>query len=249
MFEALPAAARVVIVIVGLMIITIAVKGGWGRIKVQNHRIQTGITLIYSLIQYVTFIVGLTWVLSILGVDVNMIFASVGIVALIVGFSAESLIADVITGLFMIFENQFNVGDVVEVDGYRGSVEKIGIRTISVRDAGDNLKIVNNSNIKNMVNLSSDISRAICDIGVSYEEDLVKVEEQLPGILEEIYGRHKDIFLHTPAYIGVQELKKQGLLLRFMADVEERDIFSGRRILNRELYLELGKRNIKISHE
>lgn len=165
---------RIIFVFVVMGLITALTKAVLSKAKVKSHRIQTIITLLHSTVQYVTAIVGLIWVLSVIGVDVNTIFASVGIVALIVGFSAESLIADVITGLFMIFENQFNVGDVVEIDGYRGSVEQIGIRTISIRDSGDNLKIINNSNIKNMINLSSNISKAVCDIGISYEADLKK---------------------------------------------------------------------------
>ena len=67
--------------------------------------------------------------------------ASVGVVALVVGFGAESLIEDMITGLFMLFENQYNVGDIVEVDGFRGTVTSIGIRTTCITDPGDNVKI------------------------------------------------------------------------------------------------------------
>lgn len=246
MFQDFSSVLKIIAVIIGLMLVTAVLRTILGKIRSGNHRIQTAITLIYSLIQYVAFIVGMVWVLNIAGVDVGMIFASVGIVALIVGFSAESLIADVITGLFMIFENQFNVGDVIEVDGYRGTVEKIGIRTVSVRDAGDNLKIVNNSKIKTMVNLSSDVSKAVCDIHISYEDDLETVESEILELLEGIYKSYKEIFLSLPQYSGVQELTEQSLVLRIVAQVDERNIFQGRRILNRELYLGLKKKKVHI---
>ncbi|MCD8221974.1 MAG: mechanosensitive ion channel family protein [Clostridiales bacterium] len=204
--KTLPTPVKMIGVVLLLIVITLLVRAVLKAIRIKNHRIQTILTLTYSLVQYVAFIVGLAWCLSIAGVDVNMILASVGVVALIVGFSAESLIEDVITGLFMIFENQFNVGDVVEIDNYRGTVENIGIRTISLRDSGDNVKIVNNSNIKNMVNLSTSTSRAVCDIRVSYDEDLVKVEGLIEKLLSVIYEEHRDVFLHKPEYIGVQDM-------------------------------------------
>ncbi len=249
MFVQFPKWVQFILVLVVMAVLTELTKVLLSKIKVRNHRIQTVITLFHSTIQYVAMILGLVWILRIAGVDVNTIFASVGIVALIVGFSAESLIADVITGLFMIFENQFNVGDVVEIDGYRGSVEQIGIRTISIRDSGDNVKIVNNSNIKNMINLSSNISKAVCTIGISYEEDLEQVEELLKVILDDIYEAHRDVFLKKPVYIGVQDFGDMALMLRFLAEVEEMHIFTGRRILNREIYLGLKKNGIKIPYK
>ncbi|MBO4860258.1 MAG: mechanosensitive ion channel, partial [Clostridia bacterium] len=106
----------------------------------KNHRIRSVLSMISSLIKYIAVIVILCWGLSILGVNVSTIVASVGILALIVGFSAESLIADMITGGFILFENQYNVGDIVEVDGFRGTVTSIGIRTTCITDLGGNVR-------------------------------------------------------------------------------------------------------------
>lgn len=231
-----------------LMIITFAAKKLLSSIKVKNGRIQTTITILESTIQYVMAIIGLVWILRITGVNVTTIFASVGIVALIVGFSAESLIADVLTGIFMLFENQFNVGDVVEIDGFRGVVDQVGIRTVSIRDVGNNLKIMNNSKINNVINLSSANSKAICDIAVSYGQDLEQVEQKLAAVLSEIYKNNQDVFVEEPVYTGVQELKSSCLMLRIVADVQEENIFQGRRILNRELFLKLKKAGIGLAY-
>lgn len=241
-------ALDILIVLVIIVAVTAIAKGLLSQIKLKNGRLQTIVTILKSTIQYVAAIVGLIWILRILDVNVATIFASVGIVALIVGFSAESLIADVITGIFMIFENLFNVGDVVEIDGYRGIVDQIGIRTISIRDAGDNLKIVNNSNVKNIVNLSSDHSKAVCDIGIIYEDNLEAAEEAVQQILEKVYENHNDIFLKKPVYDGVQELTLTAVMLRVVAEVEEKDIFAGRRILNRELLIGLTKAGIHMPY-
>lgn len=238
----------IIIVLVVIVAVTAIAKGLLSGIKLKNGRVKTIITILESTIQYVAAIVGMIWILRILDVNVATIFASVGIVALVVGFSAESLIADVITGIFMIFENQFNVGDVVEIEGYRGTVDQIGIRTISIRDTGDNVKIINNSNIKNIVNLSSDLSKAVCDIGISYEDDLETVEAVLQKVLEDIYESHRDIFQKKPEYAGVQELAASSIVLRIIAEVDEKNIFIGRRIMNRALLLGLTKAGISLPY-
>ena len=116
-------------------------------VKPKKHRTGSVLSLICSLIKYAAFIAVICFGLTILGVNVTTIIASIGILALIVGFSAESLIADIVTGTFMLLENQYNVGDIVEVNGFRGVVTSIGIRTTCITDSGDNVKIINNSEV------------------------------------------------------------------------------------------------------
>ena len=173
------------------------------------------------------------------------IIASVGVLALIVGFSAESLIADVVTGTFMLLENQYNVGDIVEVNGFRGTVTSIGIRTTCITDTGDNVKIINNSEMKNILNRSDNYSKAVCDISIPYETDLEKLESELPKLLESIYKAHEDTMKKVPVYVGVQSLQDSGVLLRFVVEVSEKNIYSGMRILNHDLLLGFRKLGVE----
>ena len=205
--------------------------------KPKNHRVRSVLSIVSSLLKYVAVIVILCWGLSILGVNVSTIVASVGIVALVVGFSAESLIADVVTGAFMIFENQYNVGDIVEVDGFRGTVTNIGIRTTSITDPGDNVKIVNNSDMKNILNRSDKLSRSVSVISVPYATDLEKLESQIPALMDKIYEKRADIFKAPPRYLGVDALADSSVVLKFVVNVDEKDIYSGARLLNRDLLL------------
>jgi small conductance mechanosensitive channel len=205
--------------------------------KPKNHRMRSVLSIVSSLLKYVAFIVILCWGLSILGVNVSTIVASVGIIALVVGFSAESLIADVVTGAFMLVENQYNVGDIVEVDGFRGTVTSIGIRTTCITDPGDNVKIVNNSAMKNILNRSDKLSRSISEIAVPYATDLEKLEEEIPALMDKIYERRQEVFKAPPKYLGVQELADSSVILKFVVNVDEKDIYSGARLLNRDLLL------------
>ena len=211
----------------------------------KNHRTRSLLSIVSSMLKYIAGIVILCWGLSIIGVNVSTIVASVGIIALIVGFSAESLIADVVTGAFMIFENQYNVGDIVEVDGFRGKVTNIGIRTTSITDTGDNVKVINNSAMRNILNRSDKLSRSVCDISIPYETDIEELEKQIPGLVQLMYENHKDVMRDVPKYLGIQQLADSSIVLRFVVNVNEKDIFSCTRIMNHDLLLGFRKLGIE----
>lgn len=202
--------------------------------------------LFISLTRFICTIVAVVWALGILGVNLAGVFASLGVASLIIGFGAQSLIEDAVTGIFIIFEGQYNVGDIIVLDDFRGTVKNIGIRTTSIVDAGGNLKIVNNSDIRNLQQRSRQASVAVCDVGISYSADLVKVEKILAESLPEIYERHRDLFLSVPHYVGVEELAASSVVIRVVVDVTEEDYFATRRALNREMKLLLDSKGIEI---
>lgn len=214
----------------------------------RRGRIGTLVTVISSLIKYISVLVAFCWILSIIGVNVSTIFASVGIFALILGFGAESLVADLVTGVFILFENQYNVGDIVEIDGFRGKVKEIGIRTLSLEDTGGNIKIINNSELKNIVNRSNQRSVAVCDVSVSYNTDIEELEEKLVNMLQKIKAKHTDIFIGRVEFAGVEALADSGVVLRIIADVSEENIFKGRRLLNKEIKIMFDKDGIIIPY-
>ena len=215
-------------------------------IKSNNGRVQTVVSVLGNLLRYIALTIIICWGLSILGADVGTIVAGVGIFALIIGFGANSLIADMVTGIFMIFENQYNVGDFIEVDGFRGKVTSIGIRTTCIEDAGGNIKIVNNSAMTNILNRSNHNSRAVSVIGIPYETDLEALEANFPEMMKDIYERNKDLMLAEPMYLGVEELADSAVVLKFVVEVEDKNIFSAGRALNRELFLGFRKAGVEV---
>ncbi|MGN0384857.1 MAG: mechanosensitive ion channel family protein [Lachnospiraceae bacterium] len=215
--------------------------------KNAKGRTKTLAAVTASLTKYLIVIIGFCWILTIIGVNVSTIFASIGIIALIIGFGAESLVADLVTGIFVLFENQFNVGDIIEVSGFRGIVENVGIRTVTIRDNGGNLMIVKNSELGNVLNRSEKGSVAITEIGVSYSTDLEELEKKMGSMLSAIKTKHPDIFIGEISYLGVENLAESSVVLKFKADVEEKNIFSGRRVLNKELKCAFDRENIVIA--
>ena len=212
--------------------------------KKRNSRSMTG--LFSSLVKFLGFIAGGAWVLSILGVNLTGIFASLGIASLIVGFGAQSLIEDAVTGIFIIFEVQYHVGDIIVLDDFRGTVKNIGIRTTIIEDTGGNEKIVNNSDIRNMQNRSRNTSVVVCDLSISYDAKLKDVEQVIYESLPKIYSRNKKLFVTPPRYMGVESLGESSVVLRIAADVSEKDFFIGYRTLNREMKLMCDENNIEI---
>ena len=211
-----------------------------------SGRSATVTRLLESIVRYVGFLAALFWSLSILGVDTAAVLASVGILGLIIGFGAQSLIEDIITGFFIIFEGEYGIGDVIILDDFRGTVRSIGVRTTVIEDAGGNLKIVNNSDIRNLQNRSRNASQAVCEIGVAYETDLERLhgllEPELPGIRE----RHSDLFLSAPVYRGVERFEDCSIVLRFSAETKEADIFNAKRCLNEEIIRLLQRKGVDI---
>ena len=226
---------KLVVMVIVLQIANIVCGSLLESVNPKSNRGKTIKHLALSGFNYLVGIVGIFWALSILGVDLATLFASLGILALIVGFGAESLIADMVTGLFMIFENEYNVGDIIELGGYRGTVTSIGIRTTCVTDGGGNVKVFNNSDMRNIVNLSSQGSTAVCDFDIPYEMKIADAEDALAKVLVEIQKENPEVFTEAPKYAGVQLLGANAVTLRVTADVKESDRFKAARLLNRGL--------------
>lgn len=145
-----------------------------------------------ALLIVVTTIVGFI-ILSEIGVNIGPLLAGAGVVGLAIGFGSQTLVKDVITGVFILAENQFAVGDVIRVSDKAGLCEDITIRTIRLRDLAGNVHIIPFSSVTTVENMTKDFSRYVFDVGVAYREDVDEVVEVLRGIgaemqAEEYYG-------------------------------------------------------------
>ncbi len=214
---------------------------GW-----KDDRSYTIANLLCGVLKYLAVIVAIVWGLGILGVNMTAVLAGVGLLGLILGFGAQSLIEDIITGIFIIFEGQYGVGDVIILDDFRGVVRSIGVRTTVIQDLGGNLKIVNNSDIRNLQNRSRAPSVALCDVSVSYETDLKRLETMLAEELPKMYEKDKKYYLAAPKYLGVESLGDSGVNLRFSVSVKEKNVFDARRRLNRDIRVLFQEKGVEI---
>ena len=203
------------------------------------------INILCSLIKYVAVIVLLFLVLKGFGVDTTAIITGLSIVTLIIGLALQPLLQDIIAGLFIVFERVFEVGDIVVVGGFRGTVKEIGIRTTRIEDAGGNVKIINNSELRALVNMSDQLSIAAIDIGIEYGESLERVEAILKDHMDEVKANIPEIE-EGPFYKGVSELADSSVNLKFVAKCKEGAKYQVERDMNRQFKLLFDKYNVNI---
>ncbi|MBR2744501.1 MAG: mechanosensitive ion channel family protein [Clostridia bacterium] len=208
-----------------------------------SSRRSTIASLLSSCFKYIIAIAAILAILATWGADVGALVKGLGILALVIGLGAQSLIADIIAGIFSVFEGEFKVGDIVVIDGWKGMITEIGLRTTKIVSITGDVKIECNSQIASVVNLSERISGVPCELNVDYTEDIEKVEniinENLPGIKERIPK------IHDIMYLGVCGLGVNYMSFLIVANCDQLYYEEVERALLRELKLMIDKNGIK----
>lgn len=232
-----------IVLFIGILFYVISVIVG--LVTRNSNRGKTVGVLITSVVKFGCMVIALILILSAWNVPTPTLLAGAGIVGLAISFGAQGLLEDVFAGLSIIFEKQFIIGSFVEVEGFRGEVLEIGPRNTRIKNIYGNVLIIANSDIREIVNLSENLSYAISELSVEYSADLDKVEEiikkSLPGIGEKIPE-----IVAGPIYDGVENLGDSSVVVRVVAHCEEKNRISVRRFLNKELKKVLDANSINI---
>ena len=206
---------------------------------------ETICRLLHNFLKYISVLALLFYCLSLFGIDTATLLASAGILTLIVGLGAQTLVSDILAGLFIIFEGEFQVGDIVTIGDWRGTVVEIGIRTTKILDGSGNIKIISNSDVTGVVNMTREFSYSWIDVGIEYGESLERVESILEDEFPNIRKRIPNI-LDGPFYKGVVSLGDNSVNIRIMVLCAEGDRIQMERDLNREMKLIFDRHNISI---
>lgn len=190
-----------------------------GNKHTYNRRAQRAkslASLLKSITTGVVFGIVFVMALSELGLDVAPILASAGVLGLAIGFGAQSLVKDFLAGVAMMIEDQYGVGDMVDLGEATGTVENVGLRVTRVRDVDGTVWYVRNGEILRVGNQSQNWARTVLDIGVSYAEDLVRVREVLMDVAHSLWEDedYKDIVIEEPEVWGVQNLAPEAVIVR-----------------------------------
>lgn len=217
--------------------------------RISERKMNTVRTICNSVARYVFYFVILCNVMSVLGINTTSILALGGAVSVAIGLGAQSLIQDVVTGVFILIEDQFGVGDMVCLEGYSGKVESIGLRTTSIRSADGDLFIVPNGQIKIVTNMSKGFNRAMVDVGVAYEENLEDVIKVLENEMQSIYdNEHIQGLINKPEVLGVVELGDSAVVIKIKADCEVGENWAIERELRRLVKNRFDKEGIQIPY-
>ncbi len=196
----------------------------------------------------ILFFLAILMILGELGIQLGPLLATAGIGALAIGFGAQSLVRDVIGGFFIILENQYRIGDVIQVAGVSGMVESLSLRRTVLRDLDGRVHTIPNGEIKIVSNLSKEWSRAVLDVGVSYRENIDQVIEILSQIGEELYREEpfKSAILEPLQILGVEQFGESQIIIRMMIKTIPLKQWEVGRELRRRIKIRFDEKGIEI---
>ena len=188
-----------------------------GPIRKEERREQTLLKLLENALSYVISFSAILAILQEFNIDVKGLLAGAGVLGLAVGFGAQSLVKDVISGFFILFEDQFSVGDYVKIGTAEGTVEEIGLRTTKIKNFTGELFILPNGTIAQVINYSLKNSLAIVDVTIPFESGIEKVEKSIDAFLKSMSKDNPDL-LGKPKLIGAHDFTEDAVIERIIVE-------------------------------
>jgi moderate conductance mechanosensitive channel len=214
-------------------------------LRISERREATMVKLLENVLTYVVYFIAFVTILSTLDYEIKGLLAGAGIVGLAVGFGAQNLVRDIISGFFIIFEDQFSVGDYIRVNAVEGYVEEIGLRTTKIKSWTGEMHIIPNGLIDQVTNFSIHNSIAVVDVSVAYEGDIEKAERVIEDLLKTLPDKYEDL-VKTPELLGVQTLGASDVVFRVVAETKPMRHWAIGRAIRKELKLCLDRHGIEI---
>lgn len=240
-------AARVLVSILKKAVERIFVQRSHSPIRLPEKRSRTLTALLHSVIVNVVYFIAIIMILDTLGFPLAPLLAGAGVAGLAIGFGAQNIVRDVITGFFIIYEDQFSVGDFIETGKYTGTVLEIGLRVTKLKEWTGQVHMIPNGAITEVTNFSKENSMAVLDIGIAYEEKISHAEEVLEGLLMEVYQQEEDIIVE-PTIMGVQDLGSSDVVLRIAAECQPMTHWAIARKLRKAIKNRFDEKGIEIPY-
>ena len=213
-----------------------------------RKRADTLGSVIQNLLYIILFSVALVSFLGQVGVEIGPILAAAGVVGLAVGFGAQSLVKDMINGFFILLEDQIRVGDVVQIAGKGGLVEKVNLKMTILRDLEGNVHFINNGQIDIVTNMTKGYSRYVFDIGVAYREDVDEVIEIIKSVDAGLRKdpEFRDDILEPMEILGLDKFDNSAIIIKARTKTRPIQQWRVAREFNRRLKLAFDEHNIEI---
>lgn len=217
---------------------------GTGR---NSKRYNTVFQVIIDIIKIIIVTLVILSILTVYGIDVAAALAGLGIVSVLIGLAFQDLFKDVIVGFFIIIEDQFSVGDTIEVGGFKGEVIHVGMKSTKIKKFDGPIMIIANRNIDKVINYTNTESMAIVDVPIAYEEDIDKVEKLLTDLCKKL-NKKLDYLKGEIEIWGVEELDASAVKIRLAVKTEVLQHFGVQRQIKKEVKKLLDKEGIKIPY-
>ncbi len=215
--------------------------------KEQNQKVKTIQIITLNISKYLITIFVLLAILSLYGVNVKSILAGLGIGTAIIGLAFQDLAKDIIAGVFIITENQYEVGDTIEIDGFMGEVIAVGLKTTKIKNYKGAVKIISNRNMDKIINYSLNNSLAVLEVGVSYDHSPKEVEEVLNKLFKKLQGTIPAV-KGDYQILGIEALADSNVTYKIAVEVEPMQQFNVERLLRKEIKIAFDEAGIKIPY-
>ncbi|MFD1038711.1 mechanosensitive ion channel family protein [Virgibacillus byunsanensis] len=214
--------------------------------RISPGRVRTLEKLLVNLFSYVMIFIFIIMLFALLGLDIGPLLAGAGIIGLAVGFGAQGLVSDVVTGFFILLERQIEIDDYVTAGGFDGIVEEVGLRTTKIRGFNGTLNFVPNRHIEGVANHSRGNMRALVDIGISYHDNI----DQAITVLEKVCIEFQtdERFKDGPNVLGVQSFGSSDVVLRVVGQTENGEQFGCERDMRKRIKEMFDTENIEIPY-
>ncbi|WP_285851957.1 mechanosensitive ion channel family protein [Sporosarcina luteola] len=216
-------------------------------IRKEERREQTLLKLLENTLSYVVYFSAILAILQEFNIDVKGLLAGAGVLGLAVGFGAQSLVKDVISGFFILFEDQFSVGDYVKNGTAEGRVEEIGLRTTKIKNFTGEIFILPNGTIAQVINYSLKNSLAIVDVAIPFELGVEKVEKSIDAYLKSMSKDNPDL-LGKPKLIGAYDFTEDSVIERIIVETRPMRHFDTARNISIGIKKHLEREGIEIPY-
>lgn len=213
----------------------------------KQKQAETLRVIFLNILKYLDIILIILAIVTLFGVNVKSIIAGLGVTAVLVGLAFQDIAKDILAGISIILEDQYEIGDTVEIDGFKGKVVFIGLRTTRIRNYQGATKIIANHNITNIINYNLHNSLAVVDISVDYEEDNDKIEKVLNEMASNLTGKIPKTKGEIKV-LGIEKLADSAVVYRIAVETESVENIEVERILRKEIKKYLDNAKIKIPY-
>ena len=236
-----------ILILVESIIINNIIKNNKTTSKHLRRSQNTVLELVKKIIKVIIILVTLISILKIFGVDTTALVTSIGAISVVIGLAFQDILKDYLVGITIILESQFALGEIVEIDGFKGEVISLGLKTTRIKALTGEVKIISNRNISQVINYSLDKTLAIMKVSVSYEDDINKVEDVLRNLSKKLEKNVEEI-TDKVEMDGIEELSDSSVVFRLSTRARNRDIAIIKRKVNKEIKLAFDENNIKIPY-
>lgn len=213
-----------------------------------DKRKKTLISLFTNLIKYFMIIIALLMILDIYGINTSALITSLGVVGLVGGLALQDILKDFLAGIAIITENQYEIGDIVTINGFKGEVLSLGIKTTKIKSYDGDVKFISNGSITEVINHTITNSLAIINLSISYDEDADKVEKVLNNLFKKLSTEIPEL-TDEIKLLGIEDLGKSAIIFKIIAETKPMKHYEVARTLRKAIKEELDKNNIVIPYE